>query len=188
MQKQTVDGGAAAGFTQAFDHHAFEDDAQVCVVHERLGSHGVVARIADAIAGGAQGLLPLGDGPAETIGGRRIRIEEQPLRVGFRNLLTRVGGGRRGDIGEGGGDVGRPGDALQLRLLGDSQGDGPTHVEDAFAFPSGRQYDGHAAQATREQLGIDAQALLLGDVGLVEHDDHRTTELGHLRGEKEIAE
>ena len=30
--------------------------------------------------------------------------------------------------------------------------------------------------------------MLLGDIGLVEDDDHRTAELGDLRGEEEIAE
>ena len=50
MQEQAVDGGAAAGLTGAFGHHAFEDEAKVRIVHERLGSHRVVAGIADAIA------------------------------------------------------------------------------------------------------------------------------------------
>ena len=48
--------------------------------------------------------------------------------------------------------------------------------------------DTHATQTTREELGVDAESLFFGDVSLVEDDDHRTAELGDLRGEEEIAE
>ena len=144
MQEQTVDGGTAAGLTCTFGDHAFEDHAQVCVMHERFGGHRVIARITDAVARRAEGLIPLRDGPSQAISRRRICIEEQSLRVGIRDRLTRVGSSGGRDIREGGGDIGWPNDTLHRGLLSHCAGNRPTHVEDSFALPGGRKHDGHA--------------------------------------------
>ena len=181
-------GGGAAGLAHALGDDAFERDAQMRVMHERLRSHRVIAGVADAIAGAAQRLLSPGERPTDSVGGRRVAVEEQPLGVGGGDFLTRVGRSGRGDVGQGGGDVRGPGDALHRRTLGEDAGDRPTDIGDAFALPGGSEHDGNAAESARKQLSVDAQPLLLRDIGLIEHEDHGAAELGDLGGEEEIAE
>ena len=148
MEQEPVDGGGLAGFAEAFGDDAFERDAELRVMDERLGGHRVVPGVADAVTGGAEGLLALGHGPAQSLGGRRIRVEEQTLRVGDRDRLTGVGGSGLSHLGERGGDVGGPLDPLEHGLLIEGARDRATYLQDAFALPGGSQHDRHAAHPT----------------------------------------
>jgi len=72
----------------------------------------------------------------------------EPLRIGDRDRLARVGRGGLSHLGERGGDVGGPVDPLEHGLLIEGAGDRAAYFEDAFALPSGSEHDRHAAHPT----------------------------------------
>ena len=173
MQEQAVDGGGAAGLAEALAHDALQRHAQMRVMDEWFGGHRVVAGITDAFTRGTERLLAALGRPAQPVGRGSVGIEEQPLRVGGGDRLTRVGGGGLRGVSERARDVSRPDDALHRRAARQCFAKSAPDLGDAIALPGGGQDDRHAAESTGEQLGVDAQALLLGDVGLVEHEDDR---------------